>query len=899
MDLSTDSTRTAVESQPSAVERRADALLEIALATSTLELDEVLDRVVQLTSGLVGADRCSIFLLNDDRSSLLSAAIHGIDPGWAAAWRRKSYRLEAERLSHHVLTTLQPLIVENATDHPLTDKEAVAFFGDKSILVVPLVSRGEALGTIFLNYIREPHRFRDDEIELTMALASQAAVAIHNAQLYEQSRETSDALRWSMRQLGSMAVSPNLDDILRSIAQIAARLIKVPSCGIRLFDESTGRLSFRAAVGIPPDVLALGDLRPGEGLSGRVMTEGQPVWSADMRADIRAHNEEFIEKLGLRGYLGVPLFGHGQAVGVLCAYTIHLHHFSAEEIDLLSSFADQAALAVENARLFTQIQGRADELSQLQRIGNSLTSSLDVTPLLETVARGAIEITQADSGSIFLVRPDSLDVERVVSFPVGRDHVHAIRRPTGMTSWVIESGSIVVVPDAAEDQRIHPNILRDGTRSILGMPLRDGERIVGVLWANSNRPSHFGAHHVEILSVLADQIALVLRNARLYQEVQREKEELETIFLNVSDGIIVFNDNRELRDVNPAAAMLLSESLENLAGRSCRSVLHCDETASCSGDDCRLLQTRDGRPSHWQASLLSIGPIDLEISAVPVQLPDAGAPFHVVVLHDVTESKRVERAKSDFISMVSHELRTPLSLVKGYASTLLRKELALDSATQQRFVRNIDAAADRLARLVNDLLSVTRLETGRFELKKSRFDLRTAIEHAAGAGLPSGQPVELSLPPEPVIVDADRERIEQVIDNLVRNSHLHSGTMRPVKVSLLPVWSADEPIELRPGFERFAPSPLPSNGRFAVVSVSDEGKGVGPKTMRQVFDKFYRSQASAQVAVGGMGLGLYLTRGLVEAHNGRIWVESAIGKGTTFRFALPLGDGPGLECEAT
>jgi len=197
--------------------RRATALMQVAQATtSTLDLNEVLDRVVETTVRLTGADRGSIWLFDQTKTQLLSAAIYGTDPEFAAQWRRRAFRLEEENLSYWVLTHGEPLAIYDAASHPLTDKRAVSFFGDKSILVMPLSWRMRrwALSSSTTSTATMPSPA--EEVEFTLTLASQAAVAISNAQLYARSREEGEALRWSMRQLGSMPATPNLDEVCNS-----------------------------------------------------------------------------------------------------------------------------------------------------------------------------------------------------------------------------------------------------------------------------------------------------------------------------------------------------------------------------------------------------------------------------------------------------------------------------------------------------------------------------------------------------------------------------------------------------------------------------------------------------------------------------------------------------------
>src|SRR5579875_2128796 len=218
---------------------RADesaVLLEIAQAAgSTLELHEVLERVVERTARLTGADRCSLWLLDGTRDLLLPAAIYGIDPTFAARWKRKILSIKDERLSQEAITTGQPVVVLDAATDPRTDKKAVDFFGDKSILVVPLASKGRVIGTLFLNHISRPYWYSSQEIAIIQAIASQAAVAIENAQLYEESRRSGHELLGSFRRIGdALAAGLDLADTLRLVVELATEMLRATVGGLTL-----------------------------------------------------------------------------------------------------------------------------------------------------------------------------------------------------------------------------------------------------------------------------------------------------------------------------------------------------------------------------------------------------------------------------------------------------------------------------------------------------------------------------------------------------------------------------------------------------------------------------------------------------------------------------------------
>jgi signal transduction histidine kinase len=251
------------------------------------------------------------------------------------------------------------------------------------------------------------------------------------------------------------------------------------------------------------------------------------------------------------------------------------------------------------------------------------------------------------------------------------------------------------------------------------------------------------------------------------------------------------------------------------------------------------------------------------------------------VVRDISQQKEVDRLKSDFISMVSHELRTPLSVIKGYASTLLNPRLELDADKQTRFIRGINDASDRLTRLIDNLLSVSRLESGRFKLNTQAIDLGEQVRKVvtnlrASAGSRS---LQFRLPPESVWVRADRDQIEQVLVNLLSNAIKYTPDGGDILAELTIISGALAPSDLT--------APEPEHRRWALLAVRDRGIGIPPNQIRLVFDKFYRGDAPDVRRVPGTGLGLYICRSIVESHQGHIWVESQSGRGSTFYVALP------------
>ncbi len=242
----------------------------------------------------------------------------------------------------------------------------------------------------------------------------------------------------------------------------------------------------------------------------------------------------------------------------------------------------------------------------------------------------------------------------------------------------------------------------------------------------------------------------------------------------------------------------------------------------------------------------------------------------MAIVRDISRVKEVERLQSDFVSTVSHELRTPLAVIKGYAATLLNPALSLDAERQKRFVKGINDASDRLIRLIDNVLSVSRLESGRFKLNLQTFDLADVVLKVANSFRASTgkHSIVAEVPPEGLRVRADRDQIEQVLGNLVSNAIKYSPDGGTITIS-------------------------GRNGAGEVLlTVSDQGIGIPRPQFYRVFEKFYRGDAAVTKRVAGTGLGLYICKSIIEAHGGRICVESEVGRGSQFQVSL-VKDGSG------
>ncbi|MDX6218846.1 MAG: hypothetical protein QOJ48_527 [Frankiales bacterium] len=343
----------------------------------------------------------------------------------------------------------------------------------------------------------------------------------------------------------------------------------------------------------------------------------------------------------------------------------------------------------------------------------------------------------------------------------------------------------------------------------------------------------------------------------------------KTAYDDLPDGVLVTDAVGMVVLLNPAAERILSTSADAVVGRDLREVLPLADEQHRDWWECTDpyggLPTRTRQPERRLQ--VSRGPLlgrELLVTAAYVRDDDRALQRVVVSLRDNRARERTDRSRADLVSTVAHELRSPLTSVKGFTATLLAKWDRFNDEQKQLMLQTVNADADRVTRLLTELLDVSRIDAGRLEMRKQVVDLAVAVQKAVDGRIAGGDPEDrfvVSVTGELPEIWADPDKVDQVIGNLVENALRHGeGT---VTVTLSP-WQGG-----------------------AEVVVEDQGVGIPPDTAARVFTRFWRGNKGR-----GTGLGLYIVKGLVEAHGGSVEVGSADGGGARFRFVLPAGTPP-------
>lgn len=511
---------------------------------------------------------------------------------------------------------------------------------------------------------------------------------------------------------------------------------------------------------------------------------------------------------------------------------------------------------------------RQRRLDFLREVGDVLGAAIDTRTSIQRVVELAVH-DLADWCAVDVLEANG-ELTRIGVSRAEPRGAEPGSEPDGFVQAVIKSGRHLVIPalvhrDGPGEDRAEPELPGD-VASLICVPLASRGRPLGALtFARGVRGLEYGADELALAEDLAARIGIAIDRARLYFEVE-ERADAARVLTYVADAVLLLDKADAVRLWNPAAESITGIASADVIGRPPGEAIPGWRDAV---DSIPVSTSPD--PGHPEVMI----PIETEQGERWIAI--SGVKFFggtVYAFRDVTEGRHLEELKADFIATASHELRTPLAAVYGAAQTLLRHDFALDEAGRDRFVSLIAEEADRLGRIVNEILLANQLDSGRVDLGSEPFDPNEMIDRvveAARAHAPPEISVERVAVKRAPLVAADRDKVRQVLVNLIENAIKYSPDGGRIEVGL--------------------ESGQSSGDETVVFYVKDEGIGIPSNEQARIFEKFYRLDPQMTRGVGGTGLGLYICSELVHRMGGNIWVESSEGKGSTFLLELPVESG--------
>jgi signal transduction histidine kinase len=770
-------------------QQTATAELLKVIGRSTFDLEPVFETLIESAVKLCGATRG--FISRFDGKLLQFAAGYNVTPELTEYFKEHPFTVDRHSNTGRAAVerrTIHNVDVRADPEYTYGGSQVDPY---RTVLAIPML-RADALLGVILIYRHEVLPFTDSQIALVETFADQAVIAIENTRLFEaeqaRTRELQESLEYQTATSEVLNVISrskfDLQPVLDTIVEAAARLCAADMATIRRRD---GEVYVRiASYGLTPDFSEYGKTGKhplGRGsIVGRVSLEGTAIQISDVLVDAEYSLDEAQRLGGYRTILGVPLLREGVQIGIIVLMRRTVQRFTENQIELVTTFADQAVIAIENARLFEEVQERTKELQESleQQTATSdvlrvISSSLgELAPVFDVLLSNAVRICEAKFGILWLSEGDDF---RSVAFhgvpPLlieGRQREpvvkfggkHPIRR-------VVDTRQFVHINDMSTDRayierdpRSVELVENGGARTVLYTPMLKDTQLIGIIVIFRQEVRPFGKKQIELLGNFAKQAVIAVENARLFEEVQARTRE--------------------------------------------------------------LAKTVD----------------DLGIAS---------------------------QHKSQFVANMSHELRTPLAAILGYAELMQEGFYGNQSDKSMDALTRIRSNGKHLLGLINTVLDIAKIESGQFSLNIGEYAIGSIVETVRAATESLAETKKLALKTDVAkslpFGLGDEQRLTQVLLNLVGNAIKFTDSGEVLVVANV------------------------ANSHFT-VSVTDTGPGIPEQHQSRIFEQFHQVDSSNTKAKGGTGLGLAIARQIVEMHGGRIWVDSTLGKGSTFQMELPV-----------
>ncbi len=892
--------------------RDLETLLEAAQATSlTMNLDEAYRGVTQLFLQALEMDQCALLIWDNIENTLTAPISLKIENDYMSqpVGPYDLRRCPAKRRSLETLETI--VITADQPDADRTEVEELRASGYAMRVLIPLMVRDQAIGLVQVQRVSHNREFSHREIRLAQALGSQAAIAIQNARL---STETADLVEESflVNSLSqAIGATLNIDEAIAIVRDQVPGVAQAEQMYLALYDADTQTISFPMAVTRAGQTFSIPDRPLGNDEVSYVIRHRRSLalgggnWSSDeMRRNMKISDGEG----SARSYLGVPIAAGDQVLGVLAVRDMHnTRAFGINTERLLTTVGTQLGAAIQNARLFNRISHFAEELNQrvqertqeleqerdrldtLYQITSELARTLDMDRVLDRALEMVADAVNADEGVIMLIDPLSGELTTRAS-RLAAGSVYPGEHPAGsLASWLVDHQKLLIAKDLHDEP--YWDISAPGAaqwHSALAVLLETNDDPQGVMVLLSREETAFSETQLKLVIAAANQVAAAINNADLYHLIRDQAERLGTlvrleqeeaeknsaIVEAIADGVLLADSEGAIKLFNSAAERILELPRDQVIGQAMFRLtgLFGGTAANWAKAIATWMRSPSSyEPGDYQAETINMAGKMVRIILSPVY---TGERFigTVAVFRDITKEIEADRIKSEFISNVSHELRTPMTSIKGFADLLLMGVAGPMPEAQRGFITKIKANSERLSQLVDDLLNISRLDSGA-ELQFEMLDVGQVVQKSVDAVREQHEPdtkdlqVYVDIAPDLPQIEADRKRIEQIVTNIVDNAfnYTYDGGRIDVRVA--------------PGGDQ----------QSVLISVADTGIGIPEEFQPRVWDRFARYDNHALVMdVPGTGLGLSIVRELVLMHNGNIWFESETGKGTTFFIRLPI-----------
>lgn len=837
--------------------RHADVLLTLnqiaQTITSSLDIDDVLQKTMTGINTILDVEAGSLLLLDEIANELyFKITLRGENR------QVTSYRLKSdEGIAGWVVQHNQPAIVNNpATDTRFSSKIDKAIgFNTRNVLCVPLLVQGKPTGALeILN--KHTDSFNEGDQELLVSMSAALSIALQNATLYEAAQERAYLNQIIGQFTAAINVGQSLEETAKLIYQQFAKLFTFDHMSISLLDSTKENvrqwtLGEYGSIEQPRRITPLKRSR-----LAQIVSTGQGYIENNITTQPQLPPDDHILLIdNVKSIITTPLIIHKAPYGSLTLGSHKKNLYTDKDLNLLEQLTPRVATAVDKAMLIDTMEQRTAELQMLNRLGEMLVSTTEIGVIVDTTLHMLPRLLPGDIQGVVIASEEGSYAG--IAVPFGFDHIH--QTVTNIFNTFLEMREDDVFTELVSTKSIAGNLpVPDKWEpvTVLSLPILTSRGAQGVIYMASGQDESLGDDLLRIFSLVVSQISAAVENAHLFQQIEQERARLAAILTSSTDAVLVVNRNGRIVLDNPAAWEVLG-STTSQSGRQLAESTNLDtlielfDAAMHGGSTTGELLLQDGR-----TFFANLSPVSVEGSAII---------GWVATMQDVSHFKELDELKSDFVNTVSHDLRSPLGSIL-IASNLIPQTGEVNE-DQQELLDLIEGRVKSMGQLIDDLLDVGRIEAG-IDMEMEPCSLTTIIKDVSVALAPHAYDKEIHLDKVidkdlPLIL-ANHTRIQQVMHNLVSNAIKYTPHSGEVTIKAFPhkqeVWT----------------------------QIRDTGVGIPSSDQPHIFEKFYRVRGEHVIDIKGTGLGLAIAKGIVEKHNGRIWLDSVLGEGSTFTVALPI-----------
>ncbi|MCP4419067.1 MAG: GAF domain-containing protein [Chloroflexi bacterium] len=872
--------------------REAEILLDVAeFVSSSLDRDEILSRVMEIIRVyLEDAQNCAISLITEDGEQLETILSWWANDEFALMPMSQIIQIKETFSTQIVVEGGEPVVITDLKKIPFTNEFTSQKIkeGLRTILGVPLKIQDRVIGILHIYYWHNPRQFTVEEIALLHGVASQAAIAIENARLFANERRQLQ-LSQTLQKVGSLlTASLQLEEVYEQIFDLLGQVISYGSSSLFLFDEENAQFFLTAFRGT---YRLLADVQNPVLPYGYVVNQIpiSPGWMVVHDVKELGTWMDYGREETIKSWIGAFLIVKGKLIGVLNVDGFTSGQFSEEEGQMVAAFANQAAIAIENAHLHDETMRQAKELAILNQVAQETAVSLNIDTFLKNITKKVVADIYPDVFGFALATDDGRMLKYHPSYHGVPETIkqYGFSSSQGIAGHVFQSGQSYISSNVHEDT--YYDLCIESSQSEVAVPLKVNYEVIGVINVESPELDAFSNKDVDFLMTLAGNIAAVLERARLYDtlriqaasladevakrttELEFERDRLFAVLESAGEGIILTNMQAQIEYANPAMERLSGYSREEVQEQNPRIYGSQQVPKSTFNEMWHNLLNR----RRWVGELINQNKngenYDVAVTITPIVDAANKVTGYISVQSNISRLKEVERLKAQFIAHVSHQLRTPLTNIKTYVS-LLKK------GRPEKFPHYFSVLhyeIDRLARLIQDLLDISRLDVEGAPDSDAAVDFcefwaqfwPPFMERAQRESriLQTILPDDVAVRAPTVFMEA--YQLEKLLSRLVENELAYSNEGGKIVVEV--AWKESHPEILE-------------------IKICDDGPSIPEDERPFVFDRFFRGEQAIESGLPGNGLGLSIVRELLTRYGGNISLESDLGVGSCFTLQLPL-----------